>query len=166
MDWHIPPVIFPFGNQEDGRNVVCACCVDLIEAQHSQDRYQVPPNSCQNLTALRPASVRARCLVYLAGWSRDTNSRWLLISWISLETPYSPKTYPLQRASRTMTSWTDGSSPSPSPLPRPPSPRGRQGAQEEEGGDQVRISASGLQNFKTGFTVLAKSRPNYSTRRL
>ena len=71
------PVIFPFGNQEGGRNVVRPCCVDLIEAQHSQDRYKVPPTSCQNLTALRPASVRQRCLVYLAGavgtgWSRDT----------------------------------------------------------------------------------------------
>ena len=67
--------MFLFGNQD--RKVVCACCVDLIEAEHSQDRYQVAPNSCQNLTALRPASVRERCLVYLAravdtGWSLDT----------------------------------------------------------------------------------------------
>ena len=72
-----PLVIFPFGNQEDGCKVVCACCVDLIEAEQSQDRYQVPPNSCHNLTALRPASVRQRCLVNLAGavdrgWSLDT----------------------------------------------------------------------------------------------
>ena len=70
------PVIFLFGNQENGSKVAVACCVDLIEAQHGQDRYQVAPNSCQNLTALRPASVRQRCLVYLAvavdtGWSLD-----------------------------------------------------------------------------------------------